>query len=530
VPVTGLKAEDFQVLVDGQERPVLAAVEMQVASTAAEPFSEAAHAVFSNLEPPARLFVIAMNDAVGSNDPYLRAEGKRIAHRIVDGMIAGDRAAVVFFRDNRRAQDFTSDKSALRAAIERFNPMTSLVGAGVVKRAVDVLGRLEGYRRAVFYIGATGLTSFGTRAESQSPVPVYIFNTSGLRAPRSRDIVAGRTGSAAADRNDADSVAVARATGGRAILGTNAPADAVPGVLAELSSYYLLAIDAKPGATPGRRFEVKVRRPGVDIGPVSMQKKRSHVDIAELLSALESPIPAGGIDLALAPVAFAVGPGRNPGLVYTLGLPSVSPGSNATYQVDIFVHDGEGRRELARERHDVTVRGDGRAIEVALRASLRPGRYNLRVYVERSSDRASGSVFAPISIPDFVGDSPTLSGVAIGVEGRGIAGAASLTDILPFAPTALRTFAPTDRVGALWRVYRRDAALAGTQTVSIVDATGQTVWTRQDALTSASATPAGEEHRVDLPLTGREVGDYLLRIVVEVGSTRAQRDVRFTVR
>lgn len=157
-------------------------------------------------------------------------------------------------------------------------------------------------------------------------------------------------------------------------------------------------------------------------------------------------------------------------------------------------------------------------------------RTHFRVYVERSSDRASGSVFAPISIPDFVGDSPTLSGVAIGVEGRVIAGAESLADILPFAPTALRTFATTDRVGALWRVYRKDAREAAKQTVTIVDASGRTVWTRTDGVTAEAAAPAGQEHRLDLPLKELQAGDYLLRIVAEVGSTRVQRDVRFTVR
>src|SRR5262249_52795156 len=61
-------------------------------------------------------------------DDILTARNARsIATQVIARMGPYDLAAVVFTRDNRHAQDFTSDKAKLRAAVERFSPGTAFI-------------------------------------------------------------------------------------------------------------------------------------------------------------------------------------------------------------------------------------------------------------------------------------------------------------------------------------------------------------------------------------------------------------------
>src|SRR5690606_20173440 len=207
------------------------------------------------------------------------------------------------------------------------------------------------------------------------------------------------------------------------------------------------------------------------------------------------------------------------------------------YTLRTFVFDGEGRREILQQEQSVTIAGGGDATtEVALRLPLRPGRYNLRVYVEQSSSGLAGSVYAQTTIPDFARERLSLSGVAIGrAEGRPIAGREALADLLPFAPTTTREFAATDRVGALWRVHQSTTpAAAVTTQIEIVDAYGEVVFTQSGAITgeafAQTSAGTGVEQRLELPLRELPHGDYLLRVVATAGEHRSRRDVRFSVK
>ena len=60
---------------------------------------------------------------------------------------------------------------------------------------------------------------------------------------------------------------LASATGGRAVLNSNAPTDRVAPLFEEAQSYYLLAFDAGRPSANGRmrRVEVTVNRPDVEV-------------------------------------------------------------------------------------------------------------------------------------------------------------------------------------------------------------------------------------------------------------------------
>jgi VWFA-related protein len=90
------------------------------------------------LKPESRLFVLVMDDAMIPQDPWMIQASKKIARSIIDKLGPNDLTSVVFTGDNRKTQDFTSDKTKLIAALDRFNPGLASYRFGVDTQALDV--------------------------------------------------------------------------------------------------------------------------------------------------------------------------------------------------------------------------------------------------------------------------------------------------------------------------------------------------------------------------------------------------------
>jgi VWFA-related protein len=577
-PITGLTAEDFVVKVSGDLQRVASLSEIRVPGLREAPpaFTEAARDVTGNEGPRPRLFLILMNDADGENDPFDRQTGKQVAHRLIDGLGPEDRAAVVFTRDNRHAQDFTGDRTLLRRAVERFNPMFTM-GVnrwGVFQRAQEFMSGMPGYRRVLAFIspvprGAPTQNPFGVDEEAEavgramrgvsagariSHVPLYVFSTHGLHAPTAQDMRPTFMGSDLGRNRPYDQFVefartVANQTGGRAIVGNNAPANVVSAVFEELASYYALGYESTYPPDGRRRWlDIQVKRPDALVMPSRVlitAAKPAKVESAEavlnprrdsgLFEALGAPLPAGDVPLRLSSLALPVKDKREQAVALTLGLPPVPAGTAEEFRVRLLLFDGEGRRELHADTREVKLTGSETTadawLEVALRLDLRPGRYQLRIAADRKSTQTAGSVHATLVVPDFAEDALSLSGVAIGrAAAPPVAGREALADLLPFAPTTARTFAPGDRVGALLTVHQptRRPAQAVLET-EIIDAAGAVVHAATRRIPPEAFAAGGAEHRFELPLAALTPGDYLLRFVATAGDARAQRDVRFTV-
>jgi VWFA-related protein len=577
-PVRGLTPADFRVKVNGRLQPVASVAEIDGPSsytpaTATPAFREAAHDVVSNEIGSPRLFAIVMNDSEGSNDPFERKAAKDVAHRIIDSLELGDLAAVIFTVSNQNAQDFTSDRTLLRRAVETYIPKVIPVGGGVLNRVRNFLSQVPGYRRSVFYIASGGAANVEFRSMLRAlenslesapaihagfetvgqlgmnsvggvaHVPVYLFSTAGLMAPGPRGI-----GRPMAFDNDSFLI-TARATGGRAIINTNAPALDVPAVFEELSSYYVVAYKHDYRLDGALRWlQVDVERSGVMVMPSSVPFGTPDLESggsaatrlrddreSGLTELLASPLPTGDLPLRLTVAPFAVPSVREQAVTMTLALPAAAA-TPAQYTVDLHVFDGEGRRAMLSQRQQLTVpagaAGAGGAAEVVLRVPLRPGRYAIRLGVQREGG-AAGLLSASVTVPNFSDDVLSLSGVAIGrAGGTQPGGHQGIADVLPFAPTALRMFAPTDRIGALLRVHQRARGPAQAVVIEteIMDVTGATVHTSTRTLSADAFTDVlGVDHQFDLPLAALAPGDYLLRFVATAGERREQRDVRFSV-
>jgi VWFA-related protein len=588
-PITGLTADDFIVKVSGDVQRVATLAEVLVAGPAepnAAAFTEAAHDVTGNEGPRPRLFLILMNDADGENDPFDRQAGKEAAHRLIDGLGPEDQAAVVFTRDNRHAQDFTADRTLLRRAVERFNPMytAGLDRYDVLERARDFMAGIPAYRRAIVWISPVprgmpsrnlfeppSLAIGGTEENTESAlraaralsaharvshVPIYVLSTHGLHAPTARDMSPQFAIVSELGRNKSYETfgeiarTIANDTGGRAIVASNAPASVVPAVFEELSFYYALAYESTHPPDGRRRWlDIQVKHPDAMVMPsrvVITTARPAATESADavlnprresgLFEALGAALPAGDVPLRLSSLALPVKEKREQAVALTLGLPPVPAGTAEEFRVRLLLFDGEGRRELRADTREVKLTGSETTAaawtEVALRLDLLPGRYQLRLAADRKSTQTAGSVHATLVVPDFAQDALSISGVAIGrAAAPPVAGREALADLLPFAPTTARNFARGDKVGALLTVHQptRRPAQAVLLEAEIIAAAGSVVHAATRTIAAEAFSSGGVEHRFELPLAALSPGDYLLRFVAAAGDARAQRDVRFSV-
>ena len=141
-PVKGLTERDFTILEDGKPQRIVGFATFD-ADDSAPPatgwMKDVPPDVTTNdLKPEARLFVIVMDDAMIPQEPFAIQSAKKIGRDIIDKLGANDLTCVVFTGDNRKTQDFTSDKTKLLAALDRFNPGLAGYRFGVDSQGLDV--------------------------------------------------------------------------------------------------------------------------------------------------------------------------------------------------------------------------------------------------------------------------------------------------------------------------------------------------------------------------------------------------------
>ena len=173
-PVRGLEAEDFSIFEDGRPHPVAAFSEIVVPDADPPPtpwMREVAPDVRRNDEnQDRRLTVIVMDDMTIPFDPQMVKSAKEIARKVVNRLGPADLAAVIFTRDNRKAQDYTNDRVRLLAAIDSFtagardlDPRDEcvqehyfLAAIGTLRRASELLAHVPQRRKTLIYV-STGV-------------------------------------------------------------------------------------------------------------------------------------------------------------------------------------------------------------------------------------------------------------------------------------------------------------------------------------------------------------------------------------
>lgn len=336
-------------------------------------------------------------------------------------------------------------------------------------------------------------------------------------------------------------------TGGRTVLNTNTPEEAVPGILDESQDYYLLGFAASDtSSTRLHKIDVKVNRPGVEVrartgyyGNEEALGRSRKAPSAAPTGAIEGVLPATDIPLAIAAAPFAT-PGRTTGTVaLTLGVPPVASSGAAsratnpeTLHVVVAALDPKGRVIASREQSATLTPGKADHYDLLSKLELPAGHYEIRAAMDTASGRR-GSVFTFVDVPNFAGDALTMTGVAIGVSPMTPTAPSDLfVDLMPVVPTSVRTFGRTQRVSAFVRVQQGGARSETVAvTARVLNRDGGVVLTDTKTFTPDQfATSRTADYRFDFPLTSLEPGDYLLAIQAAAGKNEQRRNVRFAVR
>ncbi len=302
-PVRGLGPADFTILEDGipQKIAAFSAVEMPPVDTAPSAWmKEVPRDVRTNQDiGERRLFVIVVDDAQLQADPASLKTLRETARRVVDDLGPSDLASVIFTLDNRNAQDFTSDRARLRAALDKaalgardmtggMNQMFARMSVDVIQHSVEALAALPDRRKVIIYIGQgvpvsledaatpmwagidapVGAVDAGSQQRhlmylmdqsfkkaAKANVNIYTLDVCGLRAPTARTCLPGL---------EVDYLQqLAAATGGKSATNMNDLGPAVDSIFAENASFYIVGYHSTKPQLDGkfRRLTVAVNNP-----------------------------------------------------------------------------------------------------------------------------------------------------------------------------------------------------------------------------------------------------------------------------
>jgi VWFA-related protein len=247
--VRGLTAADFEVLDNGQQRPI---IELR-----------------SDQESP--LSVAILVDMSGSmRIPPKIDMVRQVFDSVLVQLTSGRDEAALFTFDSRLHErvGFTDDIQKLKSALSDFQPFgsTSLYDA-TAETARYVTARTSTHRAIVILTDGIDTSSRMTAAEvsglaSAIDVPVYVVATvASVDQRQMAEAVQRPVPSDAADLRD-----LAEWTGGRLVFATTFTESIAQatGIMQELREQYVLAIEAMPDRE-WRRLEVRVRNPSATV-------------------------------------------------------------------------------------------------------------------------------------------------------------------------------------------------------------------------------------------------------------------------
>jgi VWFA-related protein len=333
-------------------------------------------------------------------------------------------------------------------------------------------------------------------------------------------------------------------TGGRTVMNTNDVSAAVPAILAETSSYYLIGFVPAAGARRGsHKIEVKTTRKDVSIKArdrYASSDQGPTMPPPSATSGVTSVLPASGIPLDVSVAPYVALDATGGALVVGRLMDDTLHASSTAAQWIASAYTPRGAAVWA-DRRAVTIggnhrgTGDGEPTGIVSSLQLQPGRYEVRSSISTQTGDI-GSVYAYVDVPDFANDSLALSGLLLNVAGE----TAQIPDsqlraALPFAPTTLRELARHTSASAFAQVVegtkRHDPLHAVAVDASIQDADGHLLWQRQSHV-EARAFDARRIAGVTVPLPINELGAgrYLFQLRTSVADRTVTRSLSFEIK
>jgi VWFA-related protein len=370
-------------------------------------------------------------------------------------------------------------------------------------------------------------------------------------------------------------------TGGFAAVDKNDLNAAFERIVNANSRYYVLGYYPPTHPRDGafHAIEVRVKRPGLNVtarkGYASprgrtpagrtdetsqrmreAQKTGMGTTSPELMTALSAPLQQNGLSFVVQAAAFRDTP-RAASVALAIELDGnhleFSPNDGAfsnRLEVSFFALGDSGKPPtVSRSEYNLNLKPDTHAwvkshgLRVNPRASLAPGRYQLRIGTRETVGGRLGTVFYDLEVPDFSKDPLMMSGLLLASPAAEAISAqrdpSPLSKLLPDAPTSSRTFDQTATISVLAELYDnlpQNQARQIDTAVLLLSETGQEVYAARDVLANgAGAAPAkpwsAYALQKDVPLKGVAPGRYLLRVEAKVrGNTQpVARETLITV-
>ena len=584
-PVRGLTAADFTVREGGRVLPIVTFKAIDLPDKKAYPaqwMREIAPDVVANNMDAERVVVVLMDDINVATKPVDAMTARKLGHAIIDELGPEDLGAVVYTFSVEKSQEFTFDRVALHAAVDRFtsSKMPEGFGPGVRSMACpdnscvtaamrgvsDVLGKgWPGRRKTIALVSPQGRYQFGPQSIGGAADGLTMAGDSAAIWDSGPDLQ--RTFRALQEANVniyqydprgiEDSLDIANSigmfagnTGGGIVTRTNAPEARVPEMFLENSSYYMLGFE--PTGKPDTKFrpiDVDVSREDVDVRarsgyyhPQAAREKAPKAPPSTIDKAMAGALPTGDLPLTLTVAPFATptpiggGVAIIGGIDRSVALPDKDVVEIAARAFEMNRSDRRSRG-VASGKMQLTRRPRANGIvqyDVATRLDLAPGRYEIRLAIDSPAARASGSAFFNVTIPDFRKEPLSVSGIVLGrLPLAPPPGKDPLNGLLPFVPTTMRTFSPTDRVGLMMRIYQggKEPPVPVDVRTMLIDQMDKTLVDETTTLmTDVFQTTAGtSEHRLELPLRELPPGEYLIKVEAVLEKLTQTRHVRIRV-
>lgn len=583
-PVTNLRLEDFELLEDGKAQTISTFSEVNIPIDSPPPFSptDPRADVATNGGRDGRLYVIAVDEI----DAAMALRARHHLRTFIERHFESNDVGVVVSVGRARAsaaQDFTSDRALLIAAIDRLSgwpppypeppSLSQRRRAAALKALVASLAAIPGRRKALIYIthdvgdvfdvidyrgGVRSLEFDDLRAAMMDAmrggVAIYTMDPCGL-AP-----LGGMVGEASGDAEPFQPVRLcdvkidrtmnfrmlSSATGGFAVVNSNSFGDAFERIVRENSSYYILGYVSTNDRRDGRyrRLEVRARPPDLMVrtrdGYIAPVQSRPDARAVATCAGrdrerdvMASPLANGAVPMTVFAAPFKGSKGKEAIVLITAELDAS--------RLDLAETEGRrrGRIELAAAAVSAAgkvTRGQPAAIDLSLspeayaevmeqglrlRApiTLLPGRYQLRVAGGNTQSGKIGSVMYDLDVPDFDKGPLTMSAVAI-----------STTTADPTMSTVEREFAGGTRLALYVEVYDNVRG-RGPRTIDLKigvrNIEGGIVRTVGDRRTRTAR--GTETIDVGVPLD-MEAGRYVLHVEATSGETTVSREIPIMVR
>jgi VWFA-related protein len=349
-------------------------------------------------------------------------------------------------------------------------------------------------------------------------------------------------------------------TGGFAIVNRNDVAGGFERIVADNSSYYVLAY-YPPDPRPGRnhRIQVRVTRPGVTVRARKGYLTPKKVEVTttatsgatppELREALDSPLPVSGLTIRAFAAPFK---GTAPNASVLVGVEmngrDLQLSETDKVSVSYFALDANGKIKGGNTmtmtatslRPEMKARIAQSGLRMLSRVDLPPGRYQIRFGAHDSAGGNVGSVLYDLDVPDFQKSVFSISGLALTSASAAQLPTArpdeQLRAVLPAPPVAIRTFPANDEIKLFAEVYDNAGATPHKVdiTATVTTDEGKVMFKTDETRDSSDlgGQRGGYGYTTTIPLKDLPPGKYVLKVEAKsrLGQTPpAVREARIEV-